>query len=247
LCWPHCQPNRGDGTIVFFDSPSSSNYYSAFFDYHLSLFSCVFGAIYCFSFFSPPIIVRPASASHSFRTASALCTHYGLRRTQRKIFRWNLWCPSFVPPLRNAHRTDYDGKTTAIISVLASTGGDNGRQGRWWVRASAWTGFLVRIIVATVVLTPAFYRYVWRGGRGACHQRRIQNMEEEHAVLVRLSHDSRTRVAVAHRSVAPRRYSVIGYVLTVFIVCCYVLDRLTVCLLVRWHWPILMGNVGSII
>lgn len=54
-----------------------------------------------------------------------------------------------------------------------------------------------------------FCRYFRRGGRGACHQRRIQNMEEEHSLLVRPRHDARTRMAIAHRSVAPGRHSVI--------------------------------------
>lgn len=159
LCWPHCQPNRGDRTIAFFDSPSSSNYYSAFFDYHLSLFSCVFGAIYCFSFFSPPIIVTPSRDQHQRHTLSApqvRVVHNTVVGDLCKVFRWNLWCPSFVPPLRNAHRTNYNGKTTAIICVLASVCGNNGRQGRWWVRYRLNRVYRPNVIV---VFTPAF---CWR-------------------------------------------------------------------------------------
>lgn len=48
-CWLHC--NTIAAAYEFFDLLSSSNYRSACSHYHLSLFLCVFGAIYCFTLF----------------------------------------------------------------------------------------------------------------------------------------------------------------------------------------------------
>lgn len=81
-------------------------------------------------------VQRPATASHSSRTVSARCTHYGCRLTLQ-----NLPVKSLVPIVRVGATkltipttTTGNGKTIATISVLASTCGDNGWQGRWWVR-----------------------------------------------------------------------------------------------------------------
>lgn len=105
----------------------------------LFYFVCFWRNLLFFLFLSachPDAVLRSASASHSFRTVSSRCTYHGCRRTLQ-----------ILPVKSGAHRschlyetltitttTTGNEKTTATISVLASTCGENGWQGRWWVR-----------------------------------------------------------------------------------------------------------------
>lgn len=115
-----------------------SNYYSAFFDYHLSLFSCVFGAIYCFFFFfSPPIVVTPSGYLHQHHFPRRKCAFYSSLSSvnsessgENSTARRACYCHETLA----IPSTSIDnGKRTSTICALASICGDNGWQGRWWV------------------------------------------------------------------------------------------------------------------